>query len=201
MPNGHDGAARRGIRYLLSMNLGPWFALAAMLVTAALLGALFVVGLEPVNPVQSSRLASVDPPERVIDRDRRPDFTMEREICSSRDEQVQVLRSWTEITSGQEVRPTIAWSSSFFDVAAGCQRVVVTQGVPMALPPGQYVYEISLRACGLFGFCVEYALEPIPLALVGGRGWPKLDIGPPPALDGLRRTARSRRAPAATSPL
>lgn len=178
--------------HLLRHQLGPWLAVAALLAAAGLGGALLVISLEPINPIQRSKLLDVDPADRVIDRDERQDFFVVREVCSSRAETMEVVRAWTEVVPDGQVRPTMGGSVSYFDVSAGCSRVRIKQTVPMSLPPGQYVFEVGLRRCSRFGQCESHRLDVIPVALKNGPGWPKTDVRPPsPRSDGVLTPMRS----------
>jgi hypothetical protein len=170
-------AARTG--WFFRYHLGPWLAVVALTITAGLGGALLVVSLEDTNPIQRTKLIAVEPPDRRIDRDVRRDFFFVREVCSSRDETLEVIRTWSEVVPDDQVRPTMGGSVSFFEAKAGCFKLKIRQPAPMSLPPGQYVFDIVLRRCSGFGQCESHRTEPIFIALMNGPGWPKSLVGPP----------------------
>lgn len=188
-PDAHPAAPPTGFAaytgFLLRFHLGPWLAVAALVVAAGIGGALIVVSLEEINPIYKTKLISVDPEDRRIDRDRRRDFHFVREVCSSRDETLEIIRTWSEVVPDDQVRPTMGGSVSFWDAKAGCKRLKVKQPAPMSLAPGQYVFDITLRRCSGFGQCKSHRTEPILLGLENGPGWPRNSVEPPdPSLTG-----------------
>lgn len=171
--------------FLLRFHLGPWLALLALIAAAGVGGALIVSSMEEINPIQSTKLILVDPEDRRVDRDRRGDFLFVREICLSRDDTVEVIRTWSEVVPDDQVRPVMAGSVSFWEAKAGCRRLKIRQPVPKSLPPGQYVFDITLRKCSGFGQCESRRTEPIFLGLENGPGWPRQPVEPPdPTLTG-----------------
>jgi hypothetical protein len=161
--------------------------------TLALLGGnmwlLYSLVFRDVNPVQSDRVISVSPDNRYLDRNRLREFRIIREVCSSRAQQVEVLRAWTELSTSVQSRPIVGFTSVYFDLPKGCQELVVVQAIPETLPPAKFVYEVAVRACNVLNHCVSRPLAPIPVTVVGGELWPARDPGLPPPLDRASRIA------------
>lgn len=142
---------------------------------------LWVAVFRDIDPVTSQRIVSVNPPDRYLDRERVREFKVTREICASRAQQVEVLRAWTEARGGDQVRPVVVFTSLFYELSKGCHLVDAVQTIPETLPPAQYIYAVSLRACNALNQCQNRYLDLIPVTVVGGM-WRNLDIPLPPPM-------------------
>lgn len=161
---------------------------AGLLLGCGLLAVLWIAVFQRVDPVLRQSVVSVDPPDRVLDRDLDRPFRIVREVCSARDEQLQLTREWTDWLPGGGPRPVVLFTRLFTDLRAGCHLYPIEHPVSDKLPPGLYVYEATLRACNALNQCADHRLEPVAVAVTGGN-WPKGDVPPPPALPPAMRAA------------
>lgn len=174
----------RGFRALQSFVTGLYGLLMPLCVLVLLVAnvmLLYVAVFRKIDPVTSHRVVSVEPANRYLDRNEIRDFKVVREICSSRPQQVEVVRSWTEARGSEQLRPIVVFTSLFYELKQGCHLAPTVQTVPETLPPGQYVYDVILRSCNALNQCQNRYLDPIPLAVVGGM-WRDADIPMPPAM-------------------
>lgn len=150
---------------------------AGLCAAGALVFLAWMLAFDSTDPVRSQTVVSVEPADRVLDRDRFSTFEVAREICSLRDQQVELVRAWTEHVPDDGPRPTILFTSVFAELKEGCHPYRVRQHIPESLPPGQYVYELHARACNALNRCATHRFDPVPVAVTGG-DWTARRAGP-----------------------
>jgi hypothetical protein len=158
-------------------------AMATLALLAGNMWLLYALVVQDVNPLERDRVVSVSPNDRYLDRGRLREFRIIREVCSSRSQQVEVLRAWTELSVAQQARPIVVFTSVYYDLVKGCHELTVVQAIPETLPPAKYMYEVAVRACNVLNHCLSRPLTPIPVTVVGGDLWPGRDPGYPPPMD------------------
>lgn len=175
--------ALAALQFFISGLYGVLLPLAvlALLVGNGLL--LWTAMIRKIDPIISNRIVSIEPDDLYLDRDRVRDFKITRELCSRRGQQVDVVGEWTEARFAGQPRPVVVSASATYELKKGCNMVAAERTVPETLPPGHYVYDVSLRACNVLKQCQSRHLDPIPFVVVGGI-WRNLDIplaaSPPP---------------------
>lgn len=161
-------------------------AYASLAVVAAGLFGLLREAWKAADPVERETVVRVEPDSRYLDRSHIQVFTVWREVCSRRNQRVEVLRGWAEagLSSGAGAAPPVPVVAALeYDLRRGCEVVEVRQPIPENLKPGRYNYSATLRACSAFGRCALRRLGTVPVTVVGGTAWPDYDVPLPPPLE------------------
>lgn len=146
--------------------------MAACIITG--FGAIAWWAFEPIVPLQSTDVLSIEPASRVVDRDHDDEFKVRRRICMRWGGWGHVTRSFVGAgRDGIEYRLGTVQPLFFPEGCHERERVVE---IPPTLPPGQYIYRSVIQFCARRG-CVDAAAQDLPIVVRGA--WPLQPQGAP----------------------
>lgn len=123
--------------------------------------------VEDIVPLSKEVITSVEPADRIIDREHDRRFVISRRICMDRAAWGKPTRMFiTEGVGG--IKHEVADGPLLF-LAAGCHERVREVRIPDSLPPGHYIYRSHIEFCNRLR-CEAVWLHDLPITLVGP--WP-----------------------------